>query len=105
MQAEHTLKYFQFQQRQLDLLVVCTRSLTACGSASLLVGHSFETSTVPNLKFPNYDSACELSYDRVLFYTETYLRPITATHNNKEERLNENNNGQRITEFNQRTYI
>ena len=29
---------------------------------SLLVGHGFETSTVPNFKFPNYDSACEHSY-------------------------------------------
>ena len=28
---------------------------------SLLVGRSFETSTLPNLKFPNYDSACERS--------------------------------------------
>ena len=26
------------------------------------MGRSFETSTVPNLKFPNYDSACERSY-------------------------------------------
>ena len=29
---------------------------------SLLVGRSFETSTVPNLKFPSYESACERSY-------------------------------------------
>ena len=29
---------------------------------SLLVGRSFETSTVPNLNFPNNDSACERSY-------------------------------------------
>ena len=29
---------------------------------ALLVGRSFETSTVPNLKFPNYDSVCERSY-------------------------------------------
>ena len=26
------------------------------------MGRSFETSTVPNLQFPNYDSACERSY-------------------------------------------
>ena len=62
MRAEHTLKYFQFLQRQPDLHVVCPCSLTACEPASLLVGRSFETSTVPNLKFPNYDSACERSY-------------------------------------------
>ena len=37
-------------------------NLTACEPASLLiVGCSFETSTVPNLQFPNYDRACELS--------------------------------------------
>ena len=41
---------------------LCAYSLTACEPASLLVGRSFETSTVPNLKFPNNDSACERSY-------------------------------------------
>ena len=64
MRAKRTIKYFQFEQRQLDLLVVCTCSLTVYESASSLVGRSFETSTVPNLKFPNYDSACELSYSQ-----------------------------------------
>ena len=29
------------------------------------MGRSFKTSTVPNLKFPNYDSACELSFCNV----------------------------------------
>ena len=43
-------------------LIVCAYSLTACEPALLLVGRSFETSTVPNLKFPNNDSACERSY-------------------------------------------
>ena len=55
-------KYFRFLKWQSDLLVVCACSLTACETASLLVGCSFVTSTVPNLKFPNYDSACERSY-------------------------------------------
>ena len=33
------------------------------------MGRSFETLTVPNLKFTNYDSACERSYCCVdLFY-------------------------------------
>ena len=43
-------------------LIVCAYSLTACEPASLLVGRSFETSTVPNLKFTNHDGTCELSY-------------------------------------------
>ena len=43
-----------------------TCSLTACEPASLLVGRNFETLTVPNLKFPNYDSACERSYCKLL---------------------------------------
>ena len=43
-------------------LIVCAYSLTACEPASLLVGRSFKTLTVPNLKFPNNDSACERSY-------------------------------------------
>ena len=47
---------------QLHLLVVCACSLTACEPMSLLVGRSFETLTAPNFKFPNYDSACELSF-------------------------------------------
>ena len=33
------------------------------------MGRSFETSTVPNLKFPNYDSACERSYWWLLIST------------------------------------
>ena len=37
-----------------------------CEPSSLLVGRNFETSTVPNLQFPNYDSACERSYYQVL---------------------------------------
>ena len=66
MRAECTLTYFRFKQRQHDLLVVCACSLTTCEPASLLVGRSFETLTVPNLKFPiNYDSACELSFCNV----------------------------------------
>ena len=35
------------------------------------MGRSFETSTVPNLKFPNYDTACERSFRfNNLFETE-----------------------------------
>ena len=45
--------------------VVCACSLTVCEPTSLLVGRSFETSTVPNLKFPNYDSACERSHKHI----------------------------------------
>ena len=61
VRAERTLSTSGFNNRQCDLLVVCACSLTACEPASLLVGRSSETSTVPNLKFPNYDSACERS--------------------------------------------
>ena len=44
-----------------------TFSLTACEHAWLLVGRSSETLTVPNLKFPNYDTAYERSYSPVIF--------------------------------------
>ena len=60
VRAKRTLNYFRFE-RQPDLLVACACNLTVCEPSSLLLGRSFETLTVPNLKFPNYDSACERS--------------------------------------------
>ena len=36
------------------------------------MGRNFETLTVPNLKFPNYDTACERSlYHRVVWHNDT----------------------------------
>ena len=54
------------------LLVVCTCSLTACEPESLLGLTVLKLQGVPNLKFSNYDSACERSQSQAIMANSTW---------------------------------